>query len=130
LVVPVVAVAVAVEVDWSVIVVVLPLVASEDVEEGSTLEEVPCDPAIDMKSWRMRNKGMGRFIHDGLEEGPQQRIPAACFIHGQPSTIYHTCEARTLRKNWNLKLYNICIIVVLPFSVCSNLNGNMKPNWH
>jgi hypothetical protein len=43
LVVPVVAVPVAVEVDWSVIVVVLPLVTSEDVEEGSILEEAPCD---------------------------------------------------------------------------------------
>jgi len=68
---PVVAVAV-VEVDWSVIVVVLPLVTSEDVEEGSTLEEAPCDHAIEMKRWRMRNKGMGRFIRAGLEEeGPQ-----------------------------------------------------------
>jgi hypothetical protein len=48
LVVPVVAVAVEVEVDWSVI-VVLRLITSEDVEEGSILEEALCDSAIEIK---------------------------------------------------------------------------------
>ena len=53
---------VAVVADWPVDVGVLPppLVTDDvDVDVG-TVDDAPCDHTIDVKSWRMKNKGMGR----------------------------------------------------------------------
>jgi len=48
-------VAVPVAVDRPVV-VVLPLEVEEE-----TVEYAPCDHTIEMNSWRMKNKGMGKF---------------------------------------------------------------------
>lgn len=56
--VPVVAVT-----DWPVVVGVLPLpLATDDVVDVDveTVDESPCDLTTEVKSWRMKNKGMGR----------------------------------------------------------------------
>lgn len=47
--------------DWPVVVGVLPLVplATDDVDV-EIVDDVPCDHTIDVKRWRMKNKGMGR----------------------------------------------------------------------
>jgi len=50
----VVLVAVPVAVDWPVV-VVLPVEVEEE-----TVEDAPCDHTIEMNSWRMKNKGMGK----------------------------------------------------------------------
>jgi hypothetical protein len=39
------------------------LAADDDIDvDVETVDVVPCDHTIDVKSWRMKNRGMGRFI--------------------------------------------------------------------
>ena len=45
--------------DWPVV-GVLPLPLATDDVDVEIVDDVPCDHTIDVKSWRMKNKGMGR----------------------------------------------------------------------